>query len=213
MLQLLMCHLPGKVAFEGKGTPGTVFGDVLDTAFDEQQIRHQGQGYRAFDPLGVFGDLSLAQAHHPFDLFYEKLHRPPTGIQGNHLTAGDMRQIGHDDDCCRRPIVTPLFAQDNRDISDMAEAGVFQVDPVDPAAAIRASDPGFMIARSWQMLDEIAQGSVIAELPSPRQAHDEKVAALLDESKRLLGGKLRIGQDDHFFGPGRPAEATQQGAE
>ena len=38
------------------------------------------------------------------------------------------------------------------------------------------------------MLDQIIQGTVIAKLPGPRQAHDEKVAALFDQGECLLGG-------------------------
>ena len=212
MFQLLLGHLPGKVPFEGKGTPGTIVRDVLSAHFDEQQLRHQGQSYGAFDPLGVFGDLGLPQADHPFDLFYEEFHRPPPGVEGDPITAGDMRQSGHDDDRCGRPIVTPLFTQDNRDVSTMTEAGVFEVDPIDPAAAVRAGDPGSVVARSWQMLPHITPGSVIATLPGARQTHDEKVAAFLDQGERLLGGERRIGQDEHLGGPGGPAEAAQHGA-
>jgi hypothetical protein len=96
-----------------------MLGDIMGAKLQAQQIRHDRERDRALDPLGVFGHLMLAQPRSPLQLFKKPFHRPPAPIHVDHLPGAHLGEIGHQNFRLFRPMVSPLFAQDNGDITNM----------------------------------------------------------------------------------------------
>ena len=72
--ELVGSHLPGELLLEGERTPGTARFDLLGPQPQQQQISHEGDRYRPLDARRIFGNLRLAQAHHPLQRFCRKLN-------------------------------------------------------------------------------------------------------------------------------------------
>jgi hypothetical protein len=97
--------------------------------------------------------------------------------------------MGHEACGLFRPIVAPTCAADPRDVSEMAQAHSFGVDPKGAAALAVdgwASDLGIPPAR--EMGDKGMERLAMGELPGPREGQDVPVAQLWDERQLGLGG-------------------------
>jgi hypothetical protein len=134
-LALRLHQLPGKGTLQAKGAPWAVCWDVLGAQVEQEQIHHDGYGHGAFDTAHLLGDLMLAQADEPFQFLKQDLYPPSPQIDGDDMARRhDLRQIGHEDFCLFRPIVSPTLTEDHRDMSQMAQAHRFGIDPEGAAA-------------------------------------------------------------------------------
>ena len=153
----------------------------------DYQIGHYGYGYRALDPLRIFGDLMLTQPRSPFQFLYKELHPPPPPIYIDDLSGGHSGEIGHQDFGLFRPLVMPLCAQDHGDISDMAQARPFGVGPRGPTPArFIQGHPATALGLFRHMRDEIFQGLPVCKTPGPRQGHHQEV------SRRWISWRLAL---------------------
>jgi hypothetical protein len=176
-LALRLHHLPGKGPLQAKGTPWAVCGDVRGAQFEQEQIGHDGYGHGAFDTAHLLGDLMLAQADDLFQFFKQDLYPPPPQIDGDDMVRRhDLRQIGHEDFRLVRPIVSPTHAEDHRDISQMAQAHRFGIDPEGAAATCHGRQPDLGIPPARQMSDEGFEGFPIAELPGAGESQHIPIA-------------------------------------
>jgi hypothetical protein len=134
-LELRLGDLPREGLFERKRAPGAFRRHVSGTKLHEQQVGHDGDGPRAFDPWRLLGDLMWSQARGALQCFHEQLDRPAPPLHSNHLPSRPLREIGHQDFGGFRPIVTPVCAQHDGAISAVPHAGLLGLGPGGPAAA------------------------------------------------------------------------------
>ena len=60
---LRLDDLPSKRPLQVKRAPWAIRRNVLRMQLEQEQIGHDRHRHRAFHPIGLFGDLILAQAH------------------------------------------------------------------------------------------------------------------------------------------------------
>lgn len=188
---LLVDDLPGDCPLQGKCAPGLVRRDILCLEPQQQQLGHDRDGDRAFDPSYVFGDLRLAQADNTLQFSEQQLRPPPAQVDGHNLTRTDgFGQIGHQQFRLFRPIVLPTFAQDDGDISQMSPLHAFGKHPEGAAALPRdrgQADTLVMPAR--QMRHQGFEAFAIFEFPAPGDRKHVPVIQLLDEPHIGSGGQ------------------------
>ena len=54
--------------------------NVVGTKFQQQQVSHDRDGYRALDALWILGDLMLAQTGDTLEFLEQEFYRPPPAI-------------------------------------------------------------------------------------------------------------------------------------
>jgi hypothetical protein len=145
-----------------------LLGDIMGAKLQKHQIRHRGDRYRMLDPLGIFGDLMLAQPCSPFQLFDEQSDRPPSPIHVDPLPSAHLGEIGRQDFGLFRPMVPPLFTHNNGDISAVSQTSSFGRGPIGQAtAALFERDPIAAIIVFGQMSDQVLQrGNDLVPKPS-----------------------------------------------
>src|SRR5215472_2390954 len=175
MLEVLQAHLPGEVMFEGEGTPGLAWTNVLSPYPQQDQIGHQGYGHRALDPCGILGHLVLSHPHYAFPFLEKQFYRPASEVACHRPMRCRLRQIGHQHFGLFGAVVTPPFAQYHSDISDFTQRGWFDKGPEDAIAGPAANQrqPDFAIVNMGQMSDQLAQAVTVSELPGLREGDNE----------------------------------------
>ena len=192
-LHLTCAPLPSEPLFEREGTPGAARLNLFGSQAQQQQIGHNGQGYRAFNPCSVLGHLGLPQAHDSLQFFDAEFHRPSSQVACHRDVSCGLRQIGHEQFSVFGAVVTPPATEHYGDISDLPQLRTFGKRPEDPASGAghdqRHADLAVMVDR--QMGDQIPQVLAIGQLPGVREGNDkEPVASLngLQISPRGVGG-------------------------
>ena len=74
-------HFPGKRALQVKRPPRAARRDGFGAQLQQEQIRHDRHSHGTFHPAKLYGDLMLAQAHHPFH-WGQTGQRPSPGLLG-----------------------------------------------------------------------------------------------------------------------------------
>jgi hypothetical protein len=111
-------------------------------------------------------------------------------------------------------MVTPWLAQDDGDISKMAETRPLRVGPIGPTAAgLFQGDPAAVIMLVGQMHDKIFQTVAIFNTPGPGQGHHKEVPTPLNQLEVCCGRKGGISNDHDHLRPCRPPKADQHPAE
>jgi hypothetical protein len=114
----------------------------------------------------------------PFSSLHKRYTHTPAKVYGDEPARGHrVRPIGHEDFGLVRPIVTPTFAADHRDVSEVAQAHSCGVDPTGSAAlAVDGWDADLGRPPAREMGDMGVERFAIGELPGPREGKDVPVA-------------------------------------
>jgi hypothetical protein len=131
---------------------------IVDEGKDSQSL--QGTWHRLV--------VQYLHGHGGFERCQGGFYRPPPPVDIDHLSSCRIRKIGHQDCRVLRPMVTPWLAQDDGDISKMAQTRPPCVGLVGPAAAgLLQGDPAAAIILVGQMPDESFQTVAVFKTPGP----------------------------------------------
>ena len=110
--------------------------------------------------------------------------------------------MGHEDCDALRPLVTPFFGQDDRDLTQLVERGAARTDPVILPTAIGFVAGPTGVTGLGHMLNQSAQMFAMRALPCPWHRKHIGIVFLRHQPQRLVGDLARIGHDDHLADPG-----------
>ena len=158
-----------------KNTPGFAGDNLVMTHPQHKQIRQYRNANRFLTTILVPADLVLAQPQARFQLPVHQLDRPAFLVHTHHLSRRQFGQIGHQEFRVVGAGVTPFFAQDQGDITDMTQTHTRMICPEGPAtfACTLSGDLGALIIDVRQMRHEILQRFLFDGFPRASDGKDK----------------------------------------
>ena len=140
-------RLESEFLLQLKDTPGLSRLDQMGASAQQKQIGKKGDADGFFDALLLAGDLMLAQPQGTFEFPHQQFDGPPSLIDEQDLSGGQLGQIGHDEFSVFRAEVTPFLTENHRGVSDMTQRQVLSIGPEGfPSFAFdQVWDPGALI--------------------------------------------------------------------
>ena len=89
---------------------------------DQQQVRQDRYPKGVLDPSLLPADLMFPQAQGSLEFSIDLLHGPPVLIRTHHLSRDPLGQIGHQNLRLLRAEVSPSFAPNHCDITEVPQA-------------------------------------------------------------------------------------------
>ena len=184
--------------------------DVLFSSADQDEVGNYSYPNRFLDPVDLLGDLMLAKSQAAFELFEKNLNGPSPLVNGKHLSCCQFDEIGHQYFCVLGTHVTPSFAQNDGDITNMTKTSALSEYPKGLSAFIisQSGNPGSLKTSVRDVLNQIAEAFTVFHIPGPGNGKCKapnpipvQRVKLLHQLHVLSGSEARIGCNKHDSGP------------